>query len=98
MMKLKIAFLIIKTLLLITFLVVLFSNLNNIFNFAYDQFNKSIDDKYLNSIAEIRQKIDDVSAWYGLLPDEWTSRLLDGLERLIACNGFDNLVQIPWAF
>lgn len=61
-MKLKIAFLIIKTLLLITFLVVLFSNLNNIFNFAYDQFNKSIDNKYLESISEIREKIEEINS------------------------------------
>ncbi len=61
-MKLKVAFFIIKSFLLITFLVILFANLNNIFNFAYDQFNKSIDDNYLKNISDIRQKIDDINS------------------------------------
>lgn len=61
-MKLKTAFLIIKSLLLITFLVVLFSNLSNIFNFAYDQFNKSIDNNYLESISEIHEKINEINS------------------------------------
>ncbi|MCL2322169.1 MAG: hypothetical protein FWC47_08710 [Oscillospiraceae bacterium] len=60
-MKLRITFFIIKLFLLITFIIILFANLNNIFNYAYDQFNRSIDDKFMQSITDIKKQIDEVN-------------------------------------
>ncbi len=61
-MKLKLVFSVIKWFIFIIFIVMLFGNLSNIFNSAYDYFNKGIDDKYIKKISEFYTKVNEINS------------------------------------